>query len=79
MLQIALLGVSATVISSSLYFLWRVTTFPDVSNVDAILIGSAITCAIFLGSWGIGSGRGNPVESSLLVGAFLCTFATQFG
>jgi hypothetical protein len=35
--------------------------------VDAILIGVAITVAIFLGGWGIVSARGNPVESSLLV------------
>lgn len=34
--------------------------------MDAVLIGSAITCAVFLSAWGIGSGRGNPVESSLL-------------
>ena len=26
----------------------------------------AITCAVFLCAWGIGSGKGNPVESSLL-------------
>ncbi|KAF2142662.1 uncharacterized protein K452DRAFT_22115 [Aplosporella prunicola CBS 121167] len=64
--MIGLLVVSASTISSAAYFLWRITTFPEVSNVDAILIGSAITCAIFLCSWGIGSGRGNPIESSLL-------------
>lgn len=54
-------------ISSSTYFLYRITTFPEIGTVDAILIGAAITCAIFLCAWGIGSGRGNPVESSLLV------------
>lgn len=64
--QIGLLVFSASTISSSVYFLWRITTFPEISNVDAILIGATITCAIFLCSWGIGSGRGNPVESSLL-------------
>ena len=52
--------------SSAVYFLWRVSHFPSVSNVDATLIGIAITCAIFLCAWGIGSGKGNPVESSLL-------------
>ena len=57
---------SASTISSSIYFLWRITTFPEISNVDAILIGMTITSAIILGAWGIGSGRGNPVESSLL-------------
>jgi len=34
--------------------------------VDATLIGITITCAVFLCAWGIGSGKGNPVESSLL-------------
>ena len=66
-LQIGLLITSASIISSSVYFLWRITTFPELGNVDAILIGVAITCAFFLCVWGIGSGKGNPVESSLLV------------
>lgn len=57
---------SASIISSSIYFLWRVLQFPEISNVDSALIGVAITCAVFLCAWGIGSGRGNPVESSLL-------------
>lgn len=65
-LQIGLLVMSASIISSSLYFLWRVTQFPEISNVDATLIGMAITCAVFLCAWGIGSGKENPVESSLL-------------
>lgn len=66
-LQIGLLGVSASIISVAIYFLWRITTFPELDNVDAILIGATLTCVIILASWGIGSGRGNPVESSLLV------------
>lgn len=49
-----------------MYFLWRITNFPDIGNVDATLIGVTITTAVFLCAWGIGSGRGNPVESSLL-------------
>ena len=57
---------SASTISSSVYFLWRITTFPEIDNIDAILIGMTITCVVILGAWGIGSGRGNPVESSLL-------------
>jgi hypothetical protein len=65
-LQIALLVLSASIISSSVYFLWRVLQFPEISNVDAALIGVSITCAVILCAWGIGSGRGNPVESSLL-------------
>ncbi|KAF2100669.1 ER membrane protein-like protein [Rhizodiscina lignyota] len=64
--MIGLLVVSASVISSSAYFLWRITKFPDIGNVDALLIGAAVMCAVMLGAWGIGSGRGNPVESSLL-------------
>ncbi|KAL6714937.1 hypothetical protein ACLMJK_007197 [Lecanora helva] len=64
--MIGLLVTSASIISSSIYFLWRVTRFPEIGNVDATLIGIAITCAVFLCAWGIGSGKGNPVESSLL-------------
>ncbi|KAF8474932.1 ICE2-domain-containing protein [Kalaharituber pfeilii] len=64
--MIALLVTSGSIISVALYFLWRITTFPDIGNVDATLIGVAVTCAIFLCAYGIGSGKGNPVESSLL-------------
>ncbi|CAO1600937.1 hypothetical protein XANCAGTX0491_004609 [Xanthoria calcicola] len=64
--MIGLLVMSASIISSSVYFLWRVTQFPEISNVDATLIGMAITCVVFVCAWGIGSGKGNPVESSLL-------------
>lgn len=65
-IQISLLVLSASVISSSVYYLWRVLQFPEISNVDAALIGVAITSAVILCAWGIGSGRGNAVESSLL-------------
>jgi hypothetical protein len=64
--QIGLLGLSSAILSSSLYFLWRITTFPALSPTDALLIGITITCVVILGSWGIFTGRGNPVESSLL-------------
>ena len=64
--MIGLLIFSSGVISSSVYFLWRISTFPGIDSQDAILIGMAITCAVFLCAWGIGSGRGNVVESSLL-------------
>ena len=66
-IKIGLLAVSASIISTTIYFIYRITTFPALGNVDAVLIGSAVTCAVFLSVWGIGSGRGNPVESSLLV------------
>lgn len=72
------MGLSAGIISSSIYFLFRIFSFPEIGHVDAILIGFALACAIILGSWGIISGRGNAVESSLLVRtAILIPFATQ--
>ncbi|KAI5809587.1 ICE2-domain-containing protein [Peziza echinospora] len=64
--MIALLVASGSIISSALYFLWRITTFPDIGNVDAMLIGISVTCCIILCAYGIVSGRGNPIESSLL-------------
>lgn len=67
--QILLLGLSAGIFSSSIYFLWRATTFPDIENTSAIFMGSTVTFAIILASWGIVSGRGSPIESSLLVSA----------
>ncbi|RMD39882.1 hypothetical protein DV735_g5245, partial [Chaetothyriales sp. CBS 134920] len=57
---------SAMTSSSSVYFLWRVLQFPDISSLDAILIGVAIATAVFLCAYGIVSGRGTAVESSLL-------------
>ncbi|KAI9827023.1 MAG: hypothetical protein M1826_006502 [Phylliscum demangeonii] len=73
--QIGMLVMSASVISSSVYFLWRITNFPGIGNLDATLIGVAITCAVFLGASGIGSGKGNPVESSLLFAyVVLCVY-----
>ncbi|KAM7187571.1 ICE2 domain containing protein [Naviculisporaceae sp. PSN 640] len=63
---IILLVFSGSIISSAVYFLWRVARFPQVSNLDAALIGVVMTSAVFLCAFGIGSGRGNPVESSLL-------------
>lgn len=61
-----MLAFSGSVIASAVYFLWRVAQFPEISNVDATLIGVAMTTALFLCTYGIGSGRGSPVESSLL-------------
>ncbi|KAL3448856.1 ICE2-domain-containing protein [Aspergillus insuetus] len=73
--MIGFLVLSASIISSSVYFLWRVLQFPEISNVDAALIGVTITCAVILCAWGIGSGRGNPVESSLLFAyVVLCVY-----
>ncbi|CAG8881788.1 unnamed protein product [Penicillium nalgiovense] len=49
--MIGLLVLSATIISSSVYFLWRVLQFPEISNVDAALIGVSVTCAVILCAW----------------------------
>lgn len=49
--------------------------FPQISNIDATLIGVAMTTAGFLCAYGIGSGRGNPIESSLLFAyVVLCVY-----
>ncbi|OTB09087.1 hypothetical protein M426DRAFT_7111 [Hypoxylon sp. CI-4A] len=70
-----LLIISASIIASAVYFLWRVALFPSISNVDAALIGVTVTSAVFLGAIGIGTGRGNPVESSLLFAyVVLCVY-----
>lgn len=58
---------SSCTISTSLYFLYRIYTFPvTISLVSATLIGVVLTIAIFVGLYGIVSGKGNMVESSLL-------------
>jgi hypothetical protein len=64
--MIGLLVPSGSIIASSCYFIYRMTTFPGLDTQDAILIGIAIASAFFLCVWGMGSGRGNVVESSLL-------------
>ena len=64
--MLTLIVMSAATSSSSVYFLWRVLQFPDISSIDAILIGVAIATAVFLCAYGIVSGRGTAVESSLL-------------
>lgn len=66
---------SGSVIGSAVYFLWRIAQFPEINNFDATLIGVAMTTALFLCAYGIGSGRGNPVESSLLFAyVVLCVY-----
>lgn len=58
---------SSCTISSSLYFLYRIYTFPvTISLVSATLIGVVLTIAAIISLYGIVSGRGNMVESSLL-------------
>lgn len=66
---------SASIIASAVYFLWRVALFPTISNIDATLIGVTVTSAVFLCAIGIGTGRGNPVESSFLFAyVVLCVY-----
>lgn len=73
--QIVLVVFSGSIMASALYFLWRVANFPYISNLDATLIGVTMTSAVFLCAFGIGSGRGNPVESSLLFAyVVLCVY-----
>lgn len=65
--MLALIVSAAATTSGSVYFLWRVLQFPDVSHLDSTLIGVAIASAIFLCAYGVVSGRGTAVESSLLL------------
>ncbi|CAK7270481.1 hypothetical protein SEPCBS119000_004113 [Sporothrix epigloea] len=72
---IVLVVFSGSVIASAVYYLSRIARFPQVDNMDAILIGVTVTSAVFLSAYGIGSGRGNPVESSLLFAyVVLCVY-----
>lgn len=55
--------------------MWRIAQFPEINNADATLIGVAMTTALFLCIYGIGSGRGSPVEASLLFAyVVLCVY-----
>lgn len=59
---------SSCAFSCSLYFLYQIYTFPvTISLVSATLIGAVLTVSAFLALYGIVSGRGNSVESSLLL------------
>ncbi|KPI38964.1 uncharacterized protein AB675_4485 [Cyphellophora attinorum] len=64
--MLSIIALAGSVISSSGYFLWRVLQFPDISSLDSVIIGIAITSAVFLCAYGVGSGRGTALESSLL-------------
>ncbi|CDO55260.1 similar to Saccharomyces cerevisiae YIL090W ICE2 Integral ER membrane protein with type-III transmembrane domains [Geotrichum candidum] len=58
---------SSCTITGSMYFLYRIYTFPvTISLVSAILIGVVLTLSAIIGLYGIISARGNTVESSLL-------------
>ncbi|EPS35713.1 hypothetical protein H072_10841 [Dactylellina haptotyla CBS 200.50] len=64
--NILLLIASGSIITSAFYFIYRIYTFPDITAIDATLIGVAVTSSLFLCGYGIASGRGSSIESSLL-------------
>lgn len=65
--MIAQLLISSCTITGSLYFLYRIYTFQvTISLVSAVLIAVVLTLSAVIGLYGIVSGRGNTLESSLL-------------
>ncbi|KAK9456442.1 ICE2-domain-containing protein [Dipodascopsis uninucleata] len=65
--MIVMLLTSGIIISNACYFLYRVYTFPIVLTVgNATIIGVLLTCTTFIGGYGVTSGKGNMIESSLL-------------
>lgn len=64
---IAQLLASSCIFSSGMYFLYRIYTFPVlISMASATMIGVVLTSTVFVSLYGIISGRGNSIESSLL-------------
>lgn len=65
-LIVSLVG-SGSTITGALYFLYRIYVFPfTIDIVSASLLGSLLTLTIGLGLFGIVSGKGSMIESSLL-------------
>ncbi|KAG5438970.1 hypothetical protein PCANB_002300 [Pneumocystis canis] len=64
--MILLLSTSGGILSGSFYFLYRIYTTLIVTVQNATLIGILLTCAVFISTYGIHTGRGNVVEGSLL-------------
>ncbi|CAI5756054.1 unnamed protein product [Candida verbasci] len=65
-LIISLIG-SGSVITGAFYFLYRIYVFPfTIEMIDASLLGSLLTMTIGLSLFGIISGKGSIIESSLL-------------
>lgn len=69
---------SGVIITGSLYFLYRIYTFPVVMDLaSATLIGAVLTISLLLGFYGIVSGKGNVIESSLLFAYIVyCLYVT---
>lgn len=75
LMQIFVAGITLT---TSLYFLYRIYTFPVVIDlVNATLIGAVLTVSSCLGIYGIVSGRGTAIESSMLFSYIVyCLYVT---
>lgn len=65
-LIISLVG-SGSTITAAFYFLYRIYVFPfTIDIVSASLLGSLLTLTVGIGGYGIVSGKGSMIESSLL-------------
>ncbi|RLV91052.1 Protein ICE2 [Spathaspora sp. JA1] len=65
-LIISLIG-SGSIITVAIYFLYRIYIFPfPIDIASASLLGSLVTISLGLGLFGIVSGQGSMIESSLL-------------
>ncbi|KAK9468192.1 ICE2-domain-containing protein [Lipomyces arxii] len=75
---IVLLVASGSIITGACYFLYRIYTFPITIGIgNATLIGVLLTCTTFLTAYGVVSGKGNLIESSLLVSYMVyCLYET---
>jgi len=69
---------SGGIITTSLYFLYRIYSFPiEISLLSASLIGAILTFCSGLGLYGIISKKGSTIESSLLFGYIVrCIYET---
>lgn len=69
---------SGGIITTSLYFLYRIYSFPiEISIISASLIGAILTFCSGLGLYGIISKKGSTIESSLLFGYIVrCIYET---
>ncbi|CAK7896570.1 hypothetical protein CAAN1_04S06414 [[Candida] anglica] len=65
-LIVSLVG-SGSTITAALYFLYRIYVFPfTLETITSSLLGSLLTLTVGLGLFGIVSGKGSMIESSLL-------------
>lgn len=69
---------SSSIITTSLYFLYKIYLFPiEISSVSSSLIGVVLTFCCGLGIYGIISKKGSPIESSLIFGYIVrCIYET---